>query len=99
MAGIAASTLAGNARLPVRAFLIEGAKRATGFGDGRPRFVGSREAGDDAAGGNRHLALVSGIAFRHAETAGLFGRRGGVRRRLGLPLVGNKAPCEDTAEQ
>ncbi len=69
MTGIAASTLAGNARFPVRAFLIERTKGASGFGDGRPGFVGSRKASNDATGRDRHLALVSGIALRHAETA------------------------------
>ena len=99
MTRIAAATLAGNARFPVCGFLVEGTERAACFGNGCPGFISSREVGDDAAGRNRHLTLVSGVTLRHAETAGLLRCGGRIGRRLRLPFMRHQTQAEADTEQ
>ena len=86
MSSAAAAAGAGDLRFPVRCFFVKPAKRLATFGNRRPRLVGSRCVGDEAACRNWDLAMLGGFSLRHAETAGLLRRGWKIRRGLGPGL-------------
>ena len=99
MAGIAARALTGNLGFPVRAFCVKGAEGATGFRDGSPGFIGPGKFGDDAAGRNRYLALMSRVTLGHTKTAGVFGRSRGVRGCLCMRVERHDAERDVHSEE
>ena len=88
VAGAAAATRPGDSGLPIGLFLVEAAKRLPAFGDRRPGLVRPGRIGDETASGNRDLAMLRGLTFCHAETAGLFGGGGKSGRSLGIGFRG-----------
>ena len=73
----------GNLGLPIGLFLIKTTGSFPALRNRRPRLVRSGHIGNEAAGGNRDLAMLRGLTFRHAEAASLFRGGGKVQRRLG----------------
>ena len=63
MAGVASRALTGDASFPVRPFLSKVQKVRPALDTRGPGFVRSGKLGDDAAGRDRYLALVGGIAL------------------------------------
>ena len=70
--------------LPIRLFFVEAAEGLSPFGNRRPGFVRAGCVRHQTAMRNWDLAVVRGFAFGHAETAGLFGGGGKIRRHLAL---------------
>ena len=81
--GATATASAGNLGFPIGLFLIKTTGSFPALRNRRPRLVRSGHIGNEAAGGNRDLAMLRGLAFRHAEAARLFRGGGKVRWRLG----------------
>ena len=94
MVGFAAAAGAGDLGFPVGGLVVESAEGFPTLGDGRPGFVGARDIGHEAAGGEGDLAALRGLSLRHTETAHLFCRRGRLGERLSLSRCG-KAPQVD----
>ena len=70
MVGFAAAAGAGDFGFPVGGFLVESAEGLSALRDGGPGFVGARNIGHEAAGGERDLAALRGLSLGHSETAG-----------------------------
>lgn len=83
MTGATTAASAGNLGFPIGLFLIKTTGSFPALRNRRPGLVRAGHIGNEAAGGNRDLAMLRGLAFRHAEAAGLFRRSGKVRWRLG----------------
>ena len=97
MLRFAAAAGAGDFGFPVGGFLVESAEGFSAFGDGRPWFVGARNIGHEAAGGEGDLTALRGLSLRHTETAHLLCGGGRFREWLSLSRCG-KAPQGDEHE-
>lgn len=75
MTGTTTAASAGNFGFPIGLFLIKTTRSFPALRDRGPGLVRAGHIGNEAAGWNRNLAMLRGLAFRHAEAASLF--RGG----------------------
>lgn len=83
MTGTTTAASAGNLGFPIGLFLIKTTGSFPTLRDRRPGLGRARHIGNEAAGGNRNLTMLRGLALRHAEAASLFRGGGKVRWRLG----------------
>ena len=74
MVGFAAVAGAGNLGFPIGSLVVESAACVPTLGDGRPRFVGSGDIGDEAADGKGNLTALRNLSLCHTETTRLFCR-------------------------
>ena len=91
MVGFATTARTGDFGFPVCGFFVESAEGFSTSGDGRPGFVGARNIGHKAAGGERDLTALRGLPLGHPETANLLCRSRRLGERLRLSRCG-KAP-------
>ncbi len=69
MVGFATGAGASDFGFPVCGLLVESADCVPALGDGRPGFIGSRDIGYEAAGGEGDVTALGGFSLRHAEAA------------------------------
>ena len=86
--GTTTAANAGNLGFPIGLFLIKTTGSFPTLRDRRPGLARARHIGNEAAGGNRNLAMLRGLAFCHPEAASLFRGGGKVRWCLGSRVRG-----------
>jgi len=94
---VAADT--GDSGLPISGFLVELAAGCATFGNGRPGFLRAGDMCDETPLGERHLTCLSGLTFRHAETARQFRRCAWVVHWLCLYLGRDKTEYGQNGEK
>jgi len=81
-----AATDSGDAGLPISGFLVEFTAGRPAFGNGRPRFVCTRDMCDETSLRKWHLTCLPRLPFRHTKTARQFSRCARVVHRLCVDL-------------